>query len=75
MVIDGGGSGDIIEITSPDVTLRGFNIRNTGIDLDKENAAIRAVAPRVALEHNTLDNILFGIDLRESPDSRIIAAP
>lgn len=72
VVIDGGGSGDIVEITSPDVTLRGFTIRNTGIDLDKENAAIRAVAPRVALEHNTLDNILFGIDLRESPDSRVI---
>lgn len=72
VIIDGGGSGDIIEITAPDVTLRGLVVRNTGIDLDKENAAIRAVAPRVTLEENTLEDILFGIDLREAPDSRVV---
>lgn len=70
-VIDGGGSGDIVEITAPDVTIRGFVIRNTGIDLDKENAAIRITAPRAVIEHNTLEDILFGIDLREAPDSRV----
>lgn len=70
-VIDGDGSGDIVEITAPDVTVRGFVIRNTGIDLDRENAAIRALAPRVTLEDNMLADVLFGIDLRESPDSVI----
>ncbi|MFO0787094.1 MAG: nitrous oxide reductase family maturation protein NosD [Phycisphaerales bacterium] len=72
VVLDGDASGDIVEITAPDVTLRGFTIRNTGIDLDKENAAIRVLAPRATIEHNTLEDILFGIDLREAPDSRII---
>ena len=33
-IIDGCGSGDIVEIAAPDVTLRGFTVRNTGIDLD-----------------------------------------
>lgn len=70
-IIDGHGSGDIVEITAPDVTFRGFVVRNTGIDLDKENAAIRALAPRAVIENNTLEDILFGIDLRESPDSRV----
>ncbi|HBS29545.1 MAG TPA: nitrous oxide reductase family maturation protein NosD [Phycisphaerales bacterium] len=70
-IIDGGGSGDIVEITAPDVTLKGFTVRNTGIDLDKENAAIRVTAPRATIEANTLDDILFGIDLREAPDSRV----
>lgn len=73
VTIDGGGSGDIIEVVAPDVTIRGFVIRNTGIDLDQENAAIRVLGPRVTLESNVLQDILFGIDLRESPDSRIIA--
>lgn len=68
-VIDGGESGDIIEITAPDVTVRGFVIRNTGISLDKENAAIRVLAPRAVIEDNALEDILFGIDLREAPDS------
>jgi len=68
-VLDGGGSGDIVEIAAPGVTVRGFTVRNTGIDLDKENAAIRALAPRAVIEDNTLEDILFGIDLREAPDS------
>lgn len=70
-VIDGGGSGDIVEIAAPDVVFRGFVVRNTGIDLDRENAAIRVVAPRATIEENVLEDILFGIDLRESPDSRV----
>ncbi len=70
-VIDGGGNGDIIEITAPNVELRGFTIRDTGIDLDKENAAIRVLAPGATIQDNVLEDILFGIDLREAPDSVI----
>jgi len=72
VVLDGGGSGDVIVITAPDVVLRGFNIRNTGTDLDKENVAIRASAPRAIIENNVLEDVLFGIDLREAPDSRVV---
>lgn len=68
-ILDGGGAGDIVEIAAPDVTVRGFIVRNTGIDLDGENAAIRALAPRAAILDNTLEDILFGVDLREAPDS------
>lgn len=70
-VIDGGGNGDIVEVVAPGVTVRGFTVRNTGIDLDKENAGIRVLAPGVTLEDNTLEDILFGIDLREAPGSVI----
>ncbi len=72
VLIDGDGSGDIIEIAAPDVTVQGFVIRNTGIDLDQENCAIRALAPRASILNNTLDDILFGVDLRDAPDSRVI---
>ncbi len=68
-IIDGGGSGDIVEISAPGVTFRGFTIRNSGIDLDQENAAIRALAPRATIEHNRLEDVLFGIDLRGAPGS------
>ncbi len=71
-VIDGGGSGDIVEIVAPDVTLQGFTIRNTGIDLDQENCAVRALAPRANILDNVFEDILFGVDLRDAPDSRII---
>jgi nitrous oxidase accessory protein len=69
VTIDGGGTGDIVEVAAPDVTLRGLVIRNTGIDLDKENAAVRVLAPRTIIEDNVIEDILFGIDLREAPDS------
>lgn len=70
-VIDGGGSGDIVEITAPDVTLRGFTIRNTGIDLEKENAAVRATAPRATIQDNDVEDVLFGLDLRDAPGSAV----
>jgi nitrous oxidase accessory protein len=70
-VIDGGGSGDIVEIAAPDVEFRGFVVRDTGTDLERENCAVRAIAPRALIADNELTDVLFGIDLRESPDSVI----
>jgi nitrous oxidase accessory protein len=70
-IIDGEGSGDIVEITAPNVTIRGFTIRNTGIDLDHENTAVRVLAANAVVEANILDDVLFGIDLRDAPRSTI----
>lgn len=70
-VIDGGGDGDIVEIVAPDVTIRGFVLRDTGIDLDRENVAIRVSAPRATIEDNVLDDVLFGIDLKQAPGAVI----
>ncbi len=68
-IIEGHGRGDLLLITSADVTVRGFDVRSTGDDLDKENCGIRVLAPRVTLEDNRLEDVLFGIDLRGAPDS------
>lgn len=70
-VLDGGGNGDIVTIRAAGAELRGFAVRGTGTDLDKENCAVRVMAPRVVLEDNELDDVLFGIDLHDSPDSVI----
>lgn len=65
-VIQGAGNGDVVVITSPDVTLRGFTIRRTGINLDRENAAVVVSAPRVTIENNRIEDALFGINLRDA---------
>lgn len=70
-VLDGGGNGDIVTVRAAGAELRGFAVRGTGTDLDKENCAVRVLVPRVVLEDNDLDDVLFGIDLHESPDSVI----
>lgn len=69
VVLDGSGRGDIVEVRAPDVTVRGFIVRNTGIDLDLENTGIRVLAANARIEDNTLEDVLFGIDLRDAPNS------
>lgn len=69
VVIDGGGGGDVVEILAPGVVLRGFVVRGTGTDLDRENAAVRVLAPQAVIERNVIEDALFGVDLRGAPGS------
>jgi nitrous oxidase accessory protein len=70
-IIDGGGLGDVLTVQAPDVTLRGLTIRNSGKSLDREHAGITGLAPRLTIENNRLEDVLFGIYLKEAPDSVI----
>lgn len=70
-IIDGGGLGDVFTVKAPDVTVRGLTIRNSGNSLDREHAGITGLAPRLTIENNRLENVLFGIYLKEAPDSVI----
>ena len=72
-VIDGHGSGNVIEVLAPDVTISGFVIVNTGSSLDQENAGISVEEPRVTIVDNRLEDVLFGIFLRRSEGSLIAA--
>lgn len=60
-VVDAGGSGTVIRIKAPGVTVRGLTIRNSGDSLDEENSGIAIEAPRAVIEANNLENTLFGI--------------
>ena len=70
-IIDGGGLGDVFTVNAPDVTVRDLTIRNSGDSLDREHAGITGLAPRLTIENNRLENVLFGIYLKEAPDSVI----
>jgi nitrous oxidase accessory protein len=70
-MIDGGGEGDVVEITAPDVTLRGFIVRGSGDSLDAEHAGITVGGKHVTLEDNRVEDSLFGIYLHNAPDSVI----
>ena len=67
--IDGQGVDVIVDIVAPGTVFRGFTVRNTSTSIDREAAAIRAEAESVLIEHNTIEDALFGIDLRSSPGS------
>jgi nitrous oxidase accessory protein len=70
-IFDGLGKGTVIEVLTENVTIRGCTIRSSGIDVTGEPSAIRVVAPRATIESNIIQDVLFGIDLRESPGSVI----
>lgn len=69
VVLDAGGEGDVVRILAPGVTLRGFVLRGTGDSLDRENAAVVVRAPRAVVADNRIEDALFGIYLKEAPDS------
>lgn len=65
-VIDGGGSGRVVTIDAPQVTLRGLTIEGSGSDLAAEDGGI-FVTQRGAgsvIENNRLLGNLIGIDLK-----------
>ncbi len=67
--IQGDGTGDVVEINAPDVTLRGFVVRGSGDSLDAENAGITVGGKHVTIENNRVEDSLFGIYLHNAPDS------
>lgn len=70
-IIDGQGRGNVIEVRAEGVTIRRCTIRASGEDVTGEPAAICVLAASATIESNTIEDALFGIDLRESPDSVI----
>ena len=72
-VIDGGFLGDTVRITATDVVLEGLQVRNSGADLNAQNAGVyiqpgahRAVVRDCGLSYN-----LFGLWIEKAQDVRV----
>ena len=70
-VLDGGGQGTVVHLAAPDITLKGFVVRNSGDSLAQENSGIAVEASRAIIEGNRLEDTLFGIYLRKAQSSVI----
>ena len=69
-IIDGSGVGSVITVTAPEVTIRGFTIQNTGVRLSEGDAGIMAKrAESVVIESNHFKDVLFGVQVRNSPNA------
>ena len=62
-VVDGGGKGQVIRVSAPNVVIRGLTVRRSGRVLAAMDAAIvlDRSATGALVEDNTLDHNLFGI--------------
>ena len=72
-ILDADGRGTVVVINAPDVTLRGFEIRNSGSEPDQDHAGITVNAPRALIEKNRLDEVLFGIFVAQAADTIVRA--
>ena len=68
--LSGGERGDVIRVRSPDVTIEGFIIRDSGADLTAQNAGIyiEPGAHRAVVRNNDLTYDLFGLWIQEAND-------
>jgi nitrous oxidase accessory protein len=73
--LDGGNIGDVIRIKSPDVTIEGFIISNSGADLTAQNAGIylEPGSDRAVVHNNTINYTLFGLWIEKVKDIQVIA--
>jgi nitrous oxidase accessory protein len=73
--LDGGNIGDVIRIKSPDVTIEGFIISNSGADLTAQNAGIylEPGSDRAIVHNNTINYTLFGLWIGKVKDIQVIA--
>ena len=64
VVIDGGGKGTVLVMEGGDSTLRDIRLTNSGDSHDSDDACLNLRRDRNTVENVTIDNCLFGIDLK-----------
>lgn len=68
-VIDAGGTGTVVRIESPGVTISRLVLRGSGTDLNTEDAGVFIGASHAVLEDVTLEDVLFGANLKQAHDA------
>lgn len=73
--LDGGNTGDVIRIKSPDVIIEGCIISNSGSDLTAQNAGIylEPGSDRAIIRNNTINYTLFGLWIEKVKDIQVKA--
>ncbi|HET6720998.1 MAG TPA: nitrous oxide reductase family maturation protein NosD [Rhodocyclaceae bacterium] len=71
--LSGGGAGDVIRVKSPDVTIEGLIVRDSGADLTAQNAGIylEPGSDRPIVRNNVLVYNLFGVWIEKLKDPEI----
>lgn len=72
-IVDGGGKGNVIKVTAPDVTVRGLTIRNSGRSLQKQDSGV-FVTPegdRAQIVGNHVVDDLIGVYLSGPEEAEV----
>ncbi len=69
--IRGTGKGSVVTIAAEHVTLEGFRLRRSGIDLGHDDAAVSVRGNFAVVKNNRIEECLHGVYVRKSNDCRI----
>lgn len=69
-VVEGGGEGHVVEAWA-DLTIRGFVLRGSGSLPEREEAGIVVRGASARIEDNRIEDVLYGIYLKEAPGSLV----
>lgn len=72
VTIDGGGKGTVFVLDTSDATLRGINLTNSGASHDSDDACLNVRGDRNVVEKVRITNCLFGIDLKQSNQNKLL---
>ena len=61
----------VVAVRAPDVVIEGFTLRDSGLDLGKDHAAIHVTAPRAVIRDNRIVHSLHGVYVRQADDVRV----
>lgn len=73
--LDGGNTGDVIRIKSPNVIIEGFIVSNSGPNLTAQNAGIylEPGSDRAIIRENTINYTLFGLWIEKVKGIQVIS--
>ncbi len=71
-VLDGGGEGHVVEALAP-VSLRGFVVRGSGDDVEREHAGVMVRDAVARIEDNAFEDVFYGIYLKNAAGSTVRA--
>lgn len=69
--LQGDGATHTVSVQAPDVTIEGFEISGSGLDLTRDHAAIHITGARAAILHNRIHHSLHGVYVRQADGARI----
>lgn len=71
VIIDGGGSGSVITLSTDNIVVEGLTIRNSGMKQDDSGIYINK-ANEIIVKRNVLENVHYGIFIANSKRNQII---
>ncbi len=69
--LKGDGKTHTVVVLAPDVTIDGFEVSGSGLDLGRDHAAIHVTGPRAVILNNRIHDALHGVYVRQADGARI----